>query len=332
MISRLITILICIFFLSTVPVYAQTSAGLTENDISFGLLPENPRPNSNTTITIETFSFNLNAATIRWYVNGVLKKEGKGVKELTVTTGVLGSVTNITINISTPQGELTKNIVIRPSSVDILWEAQTYTPPFFKGKSLFTHQSNIKFTAIPQISVNGKNVPATDLLYTWSKDGEVMSQQSGYGKQSIGITGSVISRNLDIEVTVEDPKTGVTAYTTTQISPTDPEIVMYVSDPLYGTQYNKAITDNIVLSKAEVTFEAVPFFFSTSHENLTNNMSYNWLINGADIDDGKNTNKRVFRKVGDTTGISNISLNATQLSKILQFSSKNILINFLKQQ
>ena len=47
-------------------------------------------------------------------------------------------------------------------------QARRYTPPFYKGKKIFTSESVIKFIAIPNfVTSNNKKIPASDLVYTW---------------------------------------------------------------------------------------------------------------------------------------------------------------------
>lgn len=333
MIPRFITILISIFFFVFISgadiAFAQFGA-VAEGDVSITLSPQNPGPRDPVTITIESYAIDINNATTRWYVGSTLVQEGKGIKKLITQAGDMAKPTTVRVVIQSQAGQITKTITIIPSRVSLLWEAETYTPPFFKGKSLFSHQSKITIMAEPEISANGRKVSPNNLIYTWSKDGVVLGAQNGHGKKTISFVGSVISRNMRIMVEALDPISGLTASGVTTITPIEPEVVMYVSDPLYGTQYNKAINDTIPLKGSEVTLEAVPFFFSAPSGLLSGDISYTWSINGAGISDGQNVNKRVFRKVGDVFGVSNVTLNITQLSKILQFASKNINIDFLK--
>ncbi len=327
MIPRCITLFVLLFciFLSVPQTLRAQLVGITESDVSLGIYPENPQPRDPVTVTIETYSFNLDNSNTRWYVNGNLAQEGKGIKTLTFQVGNLGQASNVRIVIDSNKGQLIKNISITPNVVTIMWEAQTYTPTFFKGKALFSHQSTITFMAQPQLIVRGRTLNSSNLIYTWSKDGTVLGNQNGYGKQTLTLTGSVISRSMKILVEVQDPTTGATASGVIQVDPVDPEVATYVVDPLYGTQYNKVIGGTLRLTGKEVTLTAVPYFFSNAES-----VSYNWSINGTTISDGQNTRTRVFRKVGEVFGISEVSLKVIQESKLLQFASYSLAIDFLK--
>lgn len=332
MIPRFITLFVLIFciFLSAPTTGHAQLIGITESDVSIAAYPENPQPKDPVTVTIETYSFNLDNSNTKWYVNGNLAQEGKGLKTLTFQVGDLGQTTNVRIVITSEKGQLIKTIAITPSIVTLVWEADTYTPPFFKGKALFSHQSTITFMAQPQLVSGGRALNPANLIYTWSKDGTVLGNQNGYGKQTLTLTGSVISRTMKVMVEVQDPTTGITASGVIQVDPVEPEVITYIVDPLYGTQYNKAIKGTLPLTGKEVTLTAAPYFFSNTEAG--SDVSYNWSINGSTISDKQNTRTRVFRKVGEVFGISNINLRVLQENKLLQFASYNLAINFLQNQ
>lgn len=331
MISRFITCFICILCFSFYfPVVSYGQIPGVNDEVSIGISPENPGANEPVSITLETYSFDLDSAVVKWYVNKNLAQEGKGLKKLTFETGNLGQDSVVTIIIDSSLGQITKNITITPSAVTILWEANTYTPPFFKGKALFSHQSTVTFMAQPQIVVKGKVVNPANLIYRWSKDGTVLGNQNGYGKQTLTLTGSVISRSMRIFVEVTDPQSGATASGVVTLNPVEPEILIYEVSPLYGTQYNKAIINSLPLQGNEVTLAAIPYFFSSQYAFNSGELLYKWSINGNTVSDNLNTNARVFRKVGDVSGKSNIEVRIEQPDKLLQFSSYNTVIDFLK--
>lgn len=331
MISRFITFFVYILCFSFYfPVVAQGQiADMINSDVAVGVSPDSPKPNEPVTVTIETYSFNLDSANTKWYVNGKLAQEGKGLKTLTFQARDLGQPSVVKIVIDSNTGQITKSVTITPNVVTILWEANTYTPPFFKGKSLFSHQSTVTLMAQPQIVVGGKIVSPTNLIYKWRKNGTILGNQNGYGRQTLTLDGSVISREMKIFVEVEDPRSGAIASGVINLNPIEPEMVVYAVDPLYGIQYNKAIIGKLPLTGREVTLTAVPYFFSDISATNNDSTSYNWSINGDAISDGLNTRTRVFRKVGDVFGLSNIGLRVEQTNRLLQFDSYNVSIDFL---
>ena len=330
--KRLLTILFCIslFFSFSPFVLAQFDLKIKESDISFEINPPFPNPNEIVSLKIDSFATDLNNATIHWVVNGKLVGSGKGLKQIRFDSGKAGQETKIDIGLDLKDGySVEKHITIKPSSVDLLWEAETYTPPFFKGKKLYTHQSVVKLVALPHIMKNGVEIDPDKLVYSWAKDGEILGDKSGYGKNILKISTSIISRAMYIDVEVTDPDTGFTAYNGTALSPIEPKIVLYRKDPLYGPMYNVAMTKTYPLNTSEVEILAVPYFFSTN--NLNENIIYTWNINNEDIVDNENKSSRIFRKVGDVFGISNISVKIEHLQKILQTGDTDITIDFKKE-
>lgn len=333
---RILSICIVLLGITLSGVFGFTSHAQAQvnnsNDIIVGLLPENPKPNQTTLVTIESYSIDLNSSKISWYRNEKLISQGVGLKKTPIQTGALGSETTLRIRIDTPTETFTKTITLIPASVSINWEARTYTPPFYKGKALFTHQSNVIFVASPNLMFNGQFIPKENLVYTWTKNGTVLGDQSGYGKYTLSLTGSIISRSLDISVSVQDSKSGVSAFENISLDPKEPEILMYKNDPLYGTQYQKALSGTIPLISNEITLEAIPYYFSTNNTTGFNSLLPTWSINGTKTTDNNLSLIKTFRKVGDNFGISNIGLSIQQNQRILQFADKILSIDFTKEK
>ncbi len=66
------------------------------------------------------------------------------------------------------------------------------------------------------------------------------------------------------------------------IPATDPEIGMYVKDPLRGVLYDQALPSSVSLAGQEVTLRAVPYYFA--NESISNgSVSYVWALNGNTV-------------------------------------------------
>jgi len=73
--------------------------------------------------------------------------------------GSLGEKKTVTIKVvSRRGGYLEEKITFQPALVDLMWEANTYTPPFYKGKALTSSKSSITVTAIPQLKTSDKKI------------------------------------------------------------------------------------------------------------------------------------------------------------------------------
>jgi len=198
---KILFIITLLFFIA--PLISNAQALFTSEDISAVITPESPGPNQNVAVQIESFNFDLNKATISWYVNDKLLQSGVGITTFQFTSGALGKTTKLTIIANDGKNRITKNLTFYPAEVNIVWEADSYTPPFYKGKAMYPNQGDIKIVALPNfIDKNGASLSPTKLAYTWKKDGTTLGSQSGYDKQAIVVPGGIMSRPFSVEVSV----------------------------------------------------------------------------------------------------------------------------------
>jgi hypothetical protein len=329
--KKFVSILFFVLFISETAfsgvALAQFSQSLS-NQIDVVLSPENPEANQTVTATAQSYGTDLDSSNITWKVNGKTEKSGSGLKTFSFTTGSLNSSTLLTIIVKTSQGDtITQNYTITPTAVDLIWQSEGYTPPFYKGKTLFSHQNKIEFIAVPHINnSNGQEIPAKNLIYKWTKNGVVIGDFSGYGKNTYTTIGSIISRDLNIEVDISSADGNSAGYASVSVSPIEPSILFYQKDPLYGIQFQKALTETVNLPESgEMEVLATPFYFGTRNIK-DSNLSYTWSINGQNIDSDTTQISRVFRKSSGASGTSLISLSIANADKILQFASNSFSI------
>lgn len=321
-----ILFLILFFTLPSI-VSAQIEVPST-TDINVELIPSNPKPNEFVSASITSYSTDLNSAKITWSLNGKTQKSGLGEKSLIFNSGDAGTENILYISVKTKEGEVVeKSIIISPVGIDLVWQNESFVPPFYKGKALYSHQNKITFIAIPHIFNNGKEVSPKNLIYTWKKNGSVIESASGYGKNTYTSEGSVISRPLNIEVNVTSPTTSASGYTHTVVTPIEPSIVFYKKDPLYGIEFQKALSGSISIENSnEINILAIPFFFGVMDKKSTD-LTYIWSINGSEISSAGSSNQ-VFRRKEGTKGNSLISLSIENSNKILQYASEDFNLVF----
>ncbi|KND47987.1 MAG: hypothetical protein AB201_00070 [Parcubacteria bacterium C7867-006] len=300
---------------------AKAQFNVISTEVNLELIPENPNPNEIVQASISSYGTNLNAATITWVVNGKTQKSGVGEKSINFTVGDIGTKTSLNVIIQTVDGEMIeRSISINPSSVDLIWQSTGFVPPFYKGKTLFSHQNNLTVIAIPHIISATTELSAKSLIYTWKKDGTVMDYASGYGKNSFTFQGSLISRPIKIEVVVSSPSSNTTAYAHTTITPIEPDVLIYKKDPLYGIEFQKALSGAFNIdSLSEINVIAMPFFFGVT-DAKSSDLTYKWSINGKPIGNAQDTTTQVFRRKEGVSGSSNISVSIENSDKILQYA------------
>ena len=305
---------------------AQT-IDLTQN-LSVTQTPERPRAYDNVSISIESYLVDLNSASIAWSVNSKLIEKGTGNKTFKVKLGGVGSLTTVGLSIRARTGEsIDKTFAFRPAEVDLLWEAQTYTPPFYKGKALFSNQGRLRVVAVPNFrDSNGKTLPANNLIYTWKQDGQVLGDLSGYGKSTLIIDGPLLPRLTTISVETMTPDSQLVAEDVVSLRSLSPMILFYENNPLYGVMYHQAMGYNFTLKGSELTLAAEPYFFSgdTKTGSETN---FTWKLND-NVVFGTDNGEITLRNEKAQTGQSSLTLEITNSQKIYQSARQTLFLNF----
>lgn len=306
------------------------TGGATGVDVGINMAPETPKPNGAVYISLTSYATDLNSASITWKLNDKIQKSGVGEKSFSFVAPNLNVSATLEIIIETTGGEtVDKTIQIKPTSVDLIWESDGFVPPFYKGKSLFSHQNKVTVTAMPHIaSADGTEILARNLVYTWKKDGSVVSAVSGFGKNSYSFVSSIISRPVDIEVDVTTTDTSGNGYASISLTPNDPSVIFYRKDPVNGIEFQKALQNTVDLNGLkELTVVGMPLFFGTTNIN-GQELIYKWLVNGLPADNGSGQSTQVFRPQEGVSGTSNISLSIENQNKILQYASKSFNLTF----
>jgi len=306
--------------LSPLLVLAQFNIpGITDR-ISLSVIPETPTAFETTTITAISYNLDLSRARISWYVNGALADSGIGKKTFAFTTGDVGETTTIRVVMDSMEGIHTERIyAITPSNVELAWEALTYTPPFYKGKALFTTQSGIRIVALPDFrDDSGAYIPPESLIYQWKINNKPQSDQSGYGKSTLTLPEtSVLESTFTVEVDVSDISNTSHTVKSLALQSTQPFMRIYTIDPLIGLDLGHSVKAPFSFEDKEVVFYAVPYFYSTPTAS-DYSMNYAWYINGTKTLTG-DKNILTVRKT-NAAGRGTIGLKSYQISKRLQSS------------
>lgn len=303
---------------------------LPETEIGIDMIPQNPGPREIVYVSATSYGTDLNAANFTWKINNKTQKFGMGEKSFSFTTGDINSTTILDIVIETKNGEtIKKTFRVRPVSIDLIWESDGFIPPFYKGKSLFSHQNKITVVAQPHmVSSVGLEIGAKNLIYTWKKNGSVIEDASGFGKNTYSFVSPLISRPVKIEVevsTVDETRRGHSFIT---LTPSEPSVLFYKKDPINGIELQKSLQNTVELSTSkEVTVISIPLFFGTRTSD-SEDLSFRWFINGSLAKDTPNQSTQVFRPIEGTSGTARISLSIDNNVKILQSASGNFNLSF----
>jgi hypothetical protein len=309
-------------------VFAQTSGGI--DPVQYIVSPETPGPNQSVTIEAQGVGAFLGDATITWQLDGKTMSSSVGQRTFTFTTGPLGSVNRVHVEIdSSTQGTLTHDFTFVPSNVNLIWEAHTTTPFTYRGKALYSPGSTIKVVAFPTIVSGGTTISANNLSFEWQRNGTPVPAQSGKGFSTFTFSGDQLRGGEDVSVDVyfSGVKVGSAAVS---IPAVEPELVFYNKDDLRGVLFDQALPSTVSLTGKEVTLQAVPYYFS-SDSAQNGNLTFNWILDGQPTT-GPDTANGILtlRQTGEGNGSATVSatMQNSDQSKFIQSATAALQINF----
>jgi hypothetical protein len=286
------------------------------SELTVNMLPEYPAPGENVNINLEMYTENLNSSNISWYKDGKLAEQGVGKVNYSFVAPNNNQATEITIRITTYKGvSFSKTINIRPASADIIWEGDSYTPPFYKGRSLWAPQGYLRLVAMPSFG------QANKLIYKWTINDQVLQDQSGYGRSYVSLYNNGLGGNIEVELLVTDPANNRAAQSYLVIPQLNPTVTFYENSPLYGPVFDKALS-SYDMQSAELSVLAYPFNIDT---NTLDKLNYKWHVNNAATDVA---GRAITLRKPETAGQSNVSLKISNDVRIMQHTQGNFLIKF----
>lgn len=320
-------ILLSVFLFTFVGFFAN--AQIRNTDVILDISPQYPGPNQSITAILGSHVVNLNKSNITWFVDGQKIISGIGKKSFSFTTGSLGSNTELSVNIDTVDGQnISKRMNITVADIDMLWEAyDAYTPPFYKGKALEPSQGQVKVVAMPNLVNQSGKVNINNLSYSWKKDGNPQQNSSGWGKNYFIFRNSYLDRNNVVEVKVSDITGGTNTSGKITLTPIKPKILFYKNDPILGIKWEKTLGDDFTINPSGEIIVAEPFFFSPKNIN-SDELSFNWSINGSKIETPSPKNILAIKPDGEQTGNSIIKLLVENTETLFQSLTKQIQVSF----
>ena len=321
--------LVPLIFLFSLGIFNITNAQSAGDLINIEMVPEIPKANEVVYVFLTRYATNRDAAQITYKVGGKTIKSGNKKKVFNFTMGGNGQRTTLVVSVKTADGgSFEKTYRLTPSSIDLLYQSSGFVPPFYKGKSLFSHQSKIEIVALPHIvGSNGAELNPKNLIYKWRKNGSVVETASGYGKNVYSLEGSIISRSIDIDVEATSATTGDLGYASIKITPIEPSITMYVKNPATGIEFQKGFSNNETLkSSGEITLVGMPFFFESTDYN--DSLYYKWSINDSAISENAGKKTQTFRQKEGVSGVAKISLSIENTERILQYANSILNLSF----
>lgn len=316
------TIVWLLFFLAAAPFLVHAQIPSFAESVEIKITPRVPQPNARVEMSVTSYSFDIDRSTIRWSVGGKEISSGVGNKQIEVTAGDIGSTVQIGLTIITPQNTVIERTISVPiGSIDLIIEADTYVPPFYRGRAMPTYGASVRLIAFPNSSVS------TDrFLYRWERDYEVMEGLIGTANNVAVIRSPEFSARTAYAVEAASVNPSVRLRRDFALANVEPSVVLYEDNPLGGIQYERAVQTQSSLAGKEVTYVAEPFFFSAAGRN-DGKLSYEWTLDGESVNTGAK-DFLTLRQDVEGEGSASIGLSIQNSTEILQTAAVALTLFF----
>lgn len=326
----LIFIFIFSFSINTFAATGPEDIAELKEKVYYNVVPDKPNVGDNVQIEVEMYGTQIKDANFVWKISGKTFREGVGANRVNF---ILSEKTKVDLKIVTGANvTIEKSFQFDPKKIVIIWEAKTYTPPFYKGKSFYSSESSLILNAI---NLDQEN-PLTNTYneYTWKIDTTVKGKDSGVGYSSYIYQGDILGLEPLFTVTMtgiisakdkagnKSASLGGQSLLRVQALPT--EIMSYEKSPLLGVLFNKTIKPVYNLDKNETTIVSYPahYAFSSSLSGL-----YEWYINDVKINSTLNELSFKMKKVNEQ---SRLNVKIENVASILQTRDISYIVDTTK--
>jgi hypothetical protein len=307
-------------FLILIPVIearAQLTPLNESGRIFISISPESPLPGSIVRLFATSQVIDLERSDIVWYADKKLIAEGQGLTEVSAPVGPLGSeVAVVVIAQGRDGGSATGEAFITPTEIDILWESDSYVPPFYKGRALPSAGTKLRMQAMARLQLpDGSTVPDNEIIYTWRRNGTVIQTSSGRGRSfAIFPAPTLFSKDtFSVEaVAVTGARSGKASVTIPSI---EPQLILYEDHPLLGILYSNAFGQSTSVRDAEMTFAAVPYF-AEANSSDDSQLVYKWQVNGRPINADYSRPSEITINADRSDGNARLALSLTRLRNL----------------
>lgn len=256
----------------------DSNAQIVPKAVSLVANPSSPSPGQKVTIQALTPLFDKNTSFFEWAVDGQTRKDldGLGKHSIKLTAGEVGSLIRIKVAVSSPEGKGGQSALSIPvSDLALISFADTYKPPWYKGRALPVKNSAVNVVAIPTIILDGARLSHHSILYRWSLNGKKDSL-AGVGKSVFTFRMSPYTSDpYEVSVTIEDIDKKIRKESMVTIEHKTPKSIIYPYTPLGGVETRNGTRTIFSTKKGFIDFVAEPFFLPVSSPR---DLSFEWRV------------------------------------------------------
>lgn len=324
-IKQMKRIIVLLVLLLPLAAFAQYSP--FQRTVTMEAIPKFPKEYSTANVSVQTYSFDVSRAETVWRLNGKIIKQGIGISEIDIETKGAGEKMLVDFTATLNGETIKKSIDITPHAIDMIIEADTYTPKQYRGRSLPITDSDMRVIAVPNITLNGKTYTDDELIFSWKEDDQYIQSASGVGRSIFNVKSPKVFRTKDISVEITSLDKRIDAGNSISIKAQNPKVLLYEQNPLQGVLYQKAITNSATLNNDEIILVAEPYFFPGRNRDSVA-ATYTWELNNKDVQTGdSDPGKITLRQAGQGQG--NVSVGVTVLGTLTQLQNAEYKVKFL---
>ena len=299
------------------------------SDLSLTMTPTHPEPGDTVHLVAKSSSLDLSSSSITWSANGHILKSAANMTEIDIPAGTLGTETDITLSATSPDGGAgSAQATIIPTQMDLLYDANSYVPPFYEGRTLPSAGTTLNLQAIAHFKrSNGTSVAPSDITYTWRKNGVVLGSMSGRGKSAITVPSPGLFETTTFSVDAVSSDQTLAGSASAVIASVEPLLILYQDHPLFGITYYNALGTQTGIADTEMSFAATPYFAQAVSANDPR-LVYDWKVNNTAITADPKNPSEITINADNSDGNAAISLEATHVKNYLMDSKGSWTVSF----
>lgn len=318
--ALLLSIFLCSALLLPLAAYAQFEL-IFGTDLSIELSPEHPAPGERVHVKAQSSLIDLSTTALTWSAGGKTIASGVGVTDTEVLAGVLGSETRVRVSASENGLQFAAaDAFIRPVEIDLLWQADSYVPPFYSGRAMPSAGTSLRMEAMPRFVRNGALLSAANLIYTWKRNGYVIAGASGRGKSRVTIESPALFGSDTISVEAKTSDERLIGVASARIDSQEPTLSLYQDHPVFGIAYHHALGRNDQIPETEATFSVIPYFADANDPDDAR-LRYEWSVNGVSLESDEDRPSTITINASGSTGEAQIELALTHVANLFLNSS-----------
>ena len=300
----------------------------SENAVFVLTEPAHPSAGDRVHLKAESPIIDLSKSYLTWRSGGKIIAQGTGVTEADVAISAAGTPLQINVDVSDSfWGEATKSLTISPVELDLLYDAPTYVPPFYRGRSLPSAGTVTRLQALARFTKSGSSLSESQIIYTWSKNGRVLGSLSGAGKSTLSIEAPALFSSDTVSVRATSKDEVLSASASVTIPSTESYVALYQDHPLYGFMYHKMVESVASVPDREMTFAVVPYFASARSPEDTS-LEYHWSVDNSPVA-ASTTNKSLLTiRAGSSGSVAALKLEISHASNIFMSAAGSWAITF----